>query len=258
MHLTQDQWDPEQYERFRHERERPVYDLVSLLQPATGGHVADLGCGTGRYTPLVHDHVGAATSTGIDTSQRMLDQTTDHTSADIRFHHGDIADLDGTWDVLFANASLQWLRDHDRLLPRLVSRLRPGGQFAFQVPANFDHPSHTIADDVGRDFGLAPLDRAIGALAPARYAEILWGAGLRDLDVSLRIYGVDMARTDDVIEWVSGTLLTRFERRLSTERFREFKTEYRRRLLERLDDPTGTAPYFYAFPRILCWGRLPR
>ncbi len=254
--MTDDAWHPAQYDRFRTERERPVHDLVKLLRPAPGGRVVDLGCGTGRYTSLVHDHVGAAESVGIDTSARMLEQSVDHASDDIRFVRGDIADLDGHWDVVFANASLQWLPDHDRLLPRLAEHLRPGGQLAFQVPANFDHRSHTVADDVGREFGLEPLDRAVGATSPARYAEILWASGFRDLDVSMRIYGVDMARTGDVFEWVSGSLLTRFESRLGAARFDEFTSVYRQRLLDALHDPASTEPYYYAFPRILCCGRL--
>lgn len=257
MNLPDDHWDPAQYERFRAERERPVHDLLALVQPAPGARVADLGCGTGRYTVMVHDRVGAAETIGIDTSARMLEQSADHASERIRFEQRDITSLDGTWDVLFANASLQWLPDHHDLLPRLVGNLRRGGQLAFQVPDNFDHPSHTVADDVGRAFGLEPLDRAIGAVTPARYAEILWHAGLRDLDVSERIYGVDMARTDDVVEWVSGSLLTRFESQLERSRFDEFKSEYRRRLLDALGDPSGAEAYYYAFPRILCAGRLP-
>lgn len=252
-------WDPERYDLFRSQRERPVHDLLALVEPAPGGRAADLGCGTGRYTPLLHERVDARETVGIDTSPQMLARSKDHESEAIRFVEGDLAalaGLPGEWDVLFANASLQWIAGHDTLITTLVGRLTPRGQLAFQVPANFDHPSHTVADEVGLAFGLEPLARHIDALSPGRYAELLWAAGLRDLDVSMRIYGVDMARTDDVIEWVSGTLLTRFESRLDPARFAAFRDEYRRRLLEALGDPGGSSPYYYAFPRILCRGRL--
>lgn len=250
-----DRWHPERYERFRRERERPVHDLLALLQPAPDGRAADLGCGSGRYTRWLHQHVGAADTVGIDSSPRMLAGAEGHGSEGVRFLEGDLADLgglDGDFDVLFANASLQWVPEQPTVLRRLISRLAPGGQLAFQVPANYDHPSHTIADAVGAELGLEPLDRAAGALSPAAYAELLWDAGLRELDVTLRIYGVAMDRTDQVIDWVSGTLLTRFERQLDEEGFAEFTERYRRRLLDALGDPTGTRPYFYAFPRILC------
>ena len=80
---------------------------------------------------------------------------------------------------------------------------------------------------------------------------------MRDIDVALRIYGVEMARTDQVLDWVGGTLLTRFERQLGADRFEEFRSEYRRRLLVALGDPDGDRPYYYAFPRILCRARRP-
>lgn len=255
-----DTWDPAQYERFREARERPVHDLLDLVLPAPQGRAVDLGCGTGRYTPLLHERVDAAETVGIDSSARMLEQSSEYAGDGIRFEQRDLRDLGelgGRWDVVFANAALHWIPGHDVLLPRLVSHLNPGGQLAVQVPANFGHPSHTVADAVGQEFGLDSLGRDAGVVSPARYAEILWAAGLRDLDVTMRIYGVEMDRTDDVIEWVAGSLLTRFERALSTESYADFRTEYRRRLLAELGDPDGSSPYYFAFPRILFTGRLP-
>lgn len=62
--------------------------------------------------------------------------------------------------------------------------------------------------------------------------------------------------TSEVVDWVSGTSLTRFFSRLEPEPelHDAFIARYRDRLLERLGD---RQPYFYAFKRILLWGRLP-
>jgi trans-aconitate 2-methyltransferase len=255
-----DRWDPGRYERFGAERDRPVDDLLGLVEPVPGGRVVDLGCGTGRHTVRLHQRTGAGETLGIDSSPRMLALSEGLAGDGLHFTVGDLREVpspEGGWDVVFANASLQWVPDHERLLPTLVAGLAPGGQLAFQVPANFDHPSHTVADEVGAELGLEPLDRAIGASTPGRYAETLWASGLRDLDVTLRVYGVAMERTEAVIEWVSGTLLTRFEAALDDQGFREFRRRYRERLLDALGDPSGARPYYYAFPRILCWGRRP-
>lgn len=249
-----DAWDADRYDRFAVQRRQPALDLLDRVPAAPGGRAADLGCGNGWTTPLLHERTGAAETVGIDSSARMLDGSEAHRVDGVRFELGDLAAIDDTWDVLYANASLQWLPDHDHLLPSLVDRLRPGGALAFQVPANFDHPSHTVADEVGRRFGLDPLDRTIGALHPARYAEILHAAGIAEPDVVLRIYSHAMARTEEVVEWVSGTLLTSFEARLDPDTFDAFRAEYRTTLLARLGDPDGAQPYYYAFPRILASG----
>ncbi len=66
-----------------------------------------------------------------------------------------------------------------------------------------------------------------------------------------------MERTEHVLDWVSGTLLTRAESALEPEDFAAFHAEYRRALLEQLGDPDGDRPYYYAFPRILAHGSRP-
>jgi trans-aconitate 2-methyltransferase len=228
------------------------------VPPAPGGRAADLGCGDGWCTPLLHARTGAAETVGIDSSARMLEGAAAHLVEGVRFVEGDLLDLDDGWDVLFANASLQWLPDHRSLVPALVGRLEPGGTLAFQVPANFGHPSHTVADEIGRRFGLEPLDRSVGALDAPAYAELLHAAGVEEPDVVLRVYGHRLDRTEQVLDWVSGTLLTAFERRLDPDAFAEFRAEYRTALLDVLGDPTGQRPYFYAFARILASGRRTR
>ena len=69
----------------------------------------------------------------------------------------------------------------------------------------------------------------------------------------LEVYGHELASTDEVVEWVIGTLLTPYRSRLSPELFAAFLEQYRRRLIEELGE---RRPYFYGFPRILCWARF--
>ena len=51
-------------------------------------------------------------------------------------------------DVLVSNAALQWVPGHLDLLPGLVAAVAPGGWLAFQVPGNFDEPSHTLRGEL--------------------------------------------------------------------------------------------------------------
>jgi trans-aconitate 2-methyltransferase len=149
------------------------------------------------------------------------------------------------------------------LLARLAGALGPGGQLAFQVPANFDHPSHTIAAAVASEepfaaalaLGPAPQEGPGNVLPPEAYAARLDQLGFAEQHVRLQVYGHHLASTDDVVEWVKGTLLTRYKARLPPGMYAEFLTRYRQRLLSDLGDDR---PYFYAFKRILCWGRLAR
>lgn len=253
-------WDPVQYRRFAAERRQPFDDLLSLCRPVPGGTVVDLGCGSGELTAELHRRLGAAETLGVDRSAAMLAEAPAGV-AGLRFARGDIAEFDGPpVDLVFANASLQWVGDHPALLRRLATAVRPGGQLAFQVPANFDHPSHAIARSVAAEppflealGGELPPDRGDSVLSPGVYAELLHELGARPPLVRLQVYGHELSSTAEVVEWVRGTLLTPYREQLGEEGFERFVAAYRRRLLEELGD---RSPYFYGFARILCWARF--
>jgi trans-aconitate 2-methyltransferase len=259
-----DGWNPDQYERFRSERQQPFDDLLTLCHPVPDGRVVDLGCGTGDLTRILHQDVQAAETVGIDSSEAMLSRATSSHSdlKGLTFEAGDIT----TWlgrdlDLVFANASLQWVNDHLNLLARMRTALSPEGQLAFQVPANYRHPSHIIAHQVANETpfidaldGNAPEDRGRYVLSPELYADLLYELGATDQVVRMEVYGHELASTDEVVQWTMGTLLTPYRERLSPELFDQFVERYRERLLEELGE---REPYFYGFKRILCWARFP-
>jgi trans-aconitate 2-methyltransferase len=251
-----DAWDPGQYNRYADEREQPFWDLARLLAPAGSPTVVDLGCGDGRLTAALHETLGAANTLGIDSSAAMIDAAAGHTSDDVSFRLGDIGSWEepGSCDVVFANASMQWVPDHRAVLGRWVGSLRDGGQLAVQVPANADHPSHAIAAEVAAELLDDPPADAVAqnVLRPEAYAVLLDELGCVEQHVRLQVYAHHLDSTADVVEWVKGTSLTRFKEPLGPEGWERFVDLYRSRLLSVLGD---RAPYLYPFKRILLWGR---
>ena len=250
-----DAWNPAQYERFKDQRAQPFFDLLALCGPIPGGRAVDLGCGTGELTALLHERIGAAETLGLDSSEAMLGKAPKMPG--LRFERGDIADFSsGKFDLVFSNAALQWLPDHEALIARVATRVAPGGQLAVQVPANHDHPSHTVAHALARE---APYRDALGGyvrespvLAVEGYAELLDRLGFVEQHVRLQVYGHRLASRDEVVEWVRGTLLTDYAKRLAPEMFEQFLAAYRQRLVAALPD---ARPYFYPFKRTLFWAR---
>jgi trans-aconitate 2-methyltransferase len=253
-------WDPDQYERFKAERARPFWDLLALVQPCPGGRVVDLGCGTGELTKELHQHVGAAETVGIDGSPAMLERAQRFQGDGLRFELADIATWEPVpYDVAFSNAALHWLPGHRHLLARLTQAMPIGGQLAVQVPANTDHPSHTVGMEVAREAPFAdalandpPPDPASRVLAPEAYAEVLDQLGFGEQHVRLQVYAHHLASSADVVEWAKGTALTFFRARLSDDVYELFLERYRRRLLDVIGDHQ---PYLYTFKRILMWGK---
>ncbi|MCW5892904.1 MAG: methyltransferase domain-containing protein [bacterium] len=254
-----DAWDPQCYERFRAERREPYDDLVALIAVRPGLRVVDLGCGTGDLTADLHRRLDAAETLGIDASARMLAQAPADPGDGLRFRAGDVgafADT-GRWDVVFSNAALQWIPDHPALFARLRAALAPGGQLAVQMPANFDHPSHTAAAAVAatppfRDALVGP-PRIRAVLPPEDYALLLDRLGAARQHVRLQVYGHHLASRDEVVTWTRGTLLTDYERRLPPGLFTDFVAAYRARLTALLPDER---PFFFPFKRLLLWARF--
>jgi trans-aconitate 2-methyltransferase len=260
-----DAWDPAVYGRFADERSQPFNDLLALCRPVPGGRAVDLGCGSGELTARVHDRLGLATTVGLDSSAAMLERA-EPTHPGIGFVLGDMSRFGtapedvGAYDVVFSNAALHWAGvDHPRLLAQWAGALRPGGQLAVQVPANLDHPSHTTSAELAQEEpflsalgGSPPPDPVTSVLRPEHYAEALYATGFTEQHVRLQVYGHVLGSTAEVVDWVSGTSLTRFRSRLSDELYAEFLERYRQRLLHALGE---RRPYFYAFKRILFWGR---
>jgi len=243
-------WTPEQYERFKAERAQPFHDLAALVEHRPRMRIVDLGCGTGELTRALHEQLGAAETLGIDSSETMLLKSGHFGGEMLRFQHGTVEAFvtDQPYDLIFSNAALHWVGDHESLFRRLTGFVARDGQIAVQMPANDDHPSHAIAAEVAAEFGVEP--RADFVLPPQRYASLLHDLGYKRQHVRLQVYGHELPSAQDVVEWVRGALLTDYERRLG-ERFPEFLERYSERAVAALGD---ARPFFYTYKRVLIWG----
>jgi trans-aconitate 2-methyltransferase len=136
-------WEPQTYLRYADIRFRACIDLIARLPKVSYTTVFDLGCGTGHLTRILADSFPGANVTGLDSSPEMLGEARREFPA-ISWQQADIS----SWhpatppDLVYTNAALQWVTDHEVLLPRLLNLLRPGGVLAMQVPRHFESPSH--------------------------------------------------------------------------------------------------------------------
>ena len=142
-------WSARQYVAFEDERTRPARDLLAALPPGDVHSAIDIGCGPGNSTELLVERFPHATLRGLDSSSDMIDAARKRLPS-LQFDTVDI----GTWsergpfDVIFANAVLQWLPDHAALLPSLVGKLSEGGSLAIQMPDTLEQPSHRLMREV--------------------------------------------------------------------------------------------------------------
>jgi trans-aconitate 2-methyltransferase len=256
-------WDPERYLTYADERGRPFVELVDRIAADDPGEVVDLGCGPGNLTGLLAERWPRAHVLGLDSSPEMIDKARglQPAATSVEFTVADLRDWrpDRPVDVLVSNATLQWVPGHLGLLADLVARVAPGGWFAFQVPGNFDEPSHTLRAELADEAPYAEHTRGIAAPdahGPAEYYDALAALGC-SVDTWETTYLHVLRGPDPVFTWVSGTGARPTLEALPDDLRPAYEAEFKRRLA--IAYPTrADGTVLLPFRRVFAVARVPQ
>jgi trans-aconitate 2-methyltransferase len=229
--ITSSTWDPTQYLKFSNERVRPAFDLLAQVPLETAERVVDLGCGTGNMTVILKQRFPAADVLGVDGAETMLAKARAN-APDCRFEQGDFA----TWapsgpapDLIYSNAALHWVTDHEILFPRLLSLLAPNGVLAVQMPYMHDAPFRALQNEIARQ---GPWSRHLDDAGYARrllpietYYDVI-RPHAASLDMWETTYLHVLTGDDAVTEWAAGSSLRPFLDKLPPDLALEYRTAY--------------------------------
>jgi trans-aconitate 2-methyltransferase len=249
-------WDPSQYAIFGDHRLRPALELLGRVSTQAPKVVYDLGCGPGNVTRIIAERWPDAKVIGVDNSPQMLEKAASEPSS-VEWIEADVR----TWtpetapDVIYSNATLQWVDGHETIFPRLVSLLAPGGCLAAQMPLSRNATSHKLMVDVlrekqadGRPIGgdelIATMSRK-WVLDTQEYYDLLVGATAA-LDIWHTEYLQVLSGEDAVLEWVTATGLRPVLNGLDGADRDEYVKRYRHQLNEaypRRDDGHTLYPF---------------
>jgi trans-aconitate 2-methyltransferase len=178
----------------------------------------------------------------------MLERSQEYVRPGLRFELGHQAELDGQWDLIFSNAALQWSDEHEKLIPYLFNRLKPGGQLAVQVPSNHNSTAHlTIHKVAKREPFVSTLDgwnRQSPVLSIEAYAELLFRVGAEDITIFEKVYPHVLENADAIVDWISGTALLPYFEKLG-----EQKEDFINAIRQELRVAMPGEPVFYPFRR---------
>ena len=226
-------WDPSQYLKFADDRLRPALDLIARIPDARYRTIWDLGCGTGNITKLLHDRWPEARVRGLDNSPDMLLKA--RALEGIEWIEGDAASwtVEEPADLVFSNAVLHWLGEHEALFPRLVRQLARGGVLAVQMPRNFGAPSHTLLYETAANgpwaTQLVPYLRPSPVAKPEAYYDMLMPHATH-LDIWETEYLHVLQGENAVLEWTKGTAVRPLLDRVAPEQRRDFLMAYAEKL----------------------------
>lgn len=248
------EWNARLYLNFEDERTRPARDLVAQIPLEAARRVVDLGCGPGNSTEIISARYPEADITGIDTSPDMLAaarRRLPHTT----FIEADVATyrLREPADVILANAVLQWVPNHDTLLPRLMSQLSDCGVLAVQMPDNLMEPTHVTLKALAAEAPWATRLKAVPEertelLSCDRYYDLLSPVSRR-VEIWRSIYHHPLASPAALVEWMRGTGLRPYLEALPPSEHAAFLAAYEQRLAQAYPR-RADGKVLLAFPRL--------
>ena len=252
-------WDPSQYLRFERERTLPCRDLIARIGGPDPVRVVDLGCGSGTSTALLRERWPGAALVGVDNSAEMI-AAARRSSVAAEWLVADI----GSWqaappfDLVFSNAALHWLPDHERLFPHLLRQVAPGGTLAVQMPINFESPAHRAVREVAASPGWArrwPVDGAGPRVGSAEsYYRLLAKEGPPP-EIWQTEYVHVLPDAASILEWLKGTTLRPYLTVLSAPQDRDAFLAEIEELLRSAYPPQPDGRVLFPFRRLFLVAR---
>jgi trans-aconitate 2-methyltransferase len=247
-------WSARQYLKFEDERTRPPRDLLAQVPLQNPQLIVDLGCGPGNSTELLVARFPQAQVIGLDSSPDMLRKARERLP-DCIFVQGDIATWkpDSNTELIFSNAVLQWLPDHQPVMRRLLEALPKGGVLAVQMPDNTREPGLVFQREVGesgpwRDHPEIKAAARKDLSPPEAYYDLLKPVCSR-IEIWHSVYNHVMPSPQAITEWFKGSSLQPFLSPLDAAAREQFLAAYTEKIVGAYK-PRFDGKVLLRFPRL--------
>ena len=249
------EFDGKKYEQASSHQKEWGSKLIAELELKGNERVLDLGCGDGVLSAHIAELLPDGKVVGIDASQGMIDVALPKAKGNLHFVLMDIDDLDFTdeFNIVFSNAALHWVKDHNRLLQNVRNALLPKGRarFNFADEGNCVSFLKVILEAIADErFGEYFTDFDWPWYTPSidEYTELCKSSGLQNV----RVWGENADRyfpdKKSMIKWVEQPSLVPLLSHLPEDRREPFRNYVVERMIEETLQDDGTC--FETFRRI--------
>ena len=233
--MKENDWQPGLYMKFATQRTQPSIDLANRITLTDPHEILDVGCGPGNSTQVLFEKWRNSNILGVDNSPAMIEK------ARLDFPFLQWAEMDANnlqfdkkFDIVFSNATIQWLPDHEKVLKDFWNVLAPGGCMAVQVPLYHQMPVSRLIEEVTAEGAWkGKLQGAYSLFTlhdPGFYYDVL-SRFTKDFSLWETDYFHIMDTHADIVEMMKSTGMKPYTDRLSTS---EEKQLFEEQVLEKI------------------------
>lgn len=227
-------WNPDLYLKFGKERTLPAKDLISRIHTENPVRILDIGCGSGNSTNELKLKWPNSEIIGIDNSSAMIEKAK-LLYPDMEFKLMDATkDLSslGKFDIVFSNAAIQRMENHEDLLKSWIGLINTGGSLAIQMP---------LIDSLKAQKALYELEYVkiykeylegkklkFNHHSPEFYYDLLTSLSTaKDIQIWSTTYMHVLGGIDAILQWYESTSMKDYLDALPTEELRQnFKNNF--------------------------------
>jgi len=230
-------WNPEIYLKFNNERLQPSIDLISRINIDNPKAILDIGCGPGNSTQILSKHWPNSHITGIDNSKSMIEKAkNDYPGMEWIIADAALYESKIKYDILFSNAVIQWIPDHEKLLNKFYNMLSCQGILAVQIPLFWDMPLGKAIDKISNDQRWCKAVKGVNKLFTINNYSFYYNV-LSNLFKSIEIWETDYMHIMDnhlsILEMIRSTGLKPYLERLNNS---SVKKEYENEIFKKIEE----------------------
>lgn len=231
--MSKKDWNPDLYLKFGKERIQPSIDLVARIDLNNPSSIIDIGCGPGNSTQILYQRWPDSKILGIDNSEAMIKKAKqDYPNQEWKLVDAEKDIISGEYDIVFSNATIQWIRNQSDLFNRLKSNLSEKGVIAIQLPLFFNMPLGRSIAQISKDKRWSHLTESVNDLFTIYDSSVYYDM-FSERFSSFEIWETDyihiMDSHDSVLEMIRSTGLRPYLDKLESE---PDKKEFEDKVLE--------------------------
>ncbi len=142
--MTTYNWNAKDYERNSQAQQKWARELIANLNLRGEEDILDLGCGDGKVTAEIAQLAGSGSVIGVDNSMQMIELAKEkypqnqHPRLSFQVMNASNLLFENCFDVVFSNAVLHWVKNHQPVVEGLYQSLRAGGKILLRMGGKGD------------------------------------------------------------------------------------------------------------------------